>query len=370
MIAKPKSLNYKSYISTLLLFLFSATIVAQEYYEESYADQFAVDQNTRLEIDNRHGNVNINTWSKDSVRIEIDVAISAKNDDRIDRQLDRLDIQIKKSGGYITAKSNFDKDLSIVGEVLQATGDIGRTIMASYSLNIDYEVHAPSYMEMDISNKFGNISLPDLEGELEVVLSHGKLKADRLDNLVSLELSNGDADISFLNETNMDVLYSDIEIDEVTELDLKSSGSEYHLRKIGTLLLNSRNDEIYADQIDTISGDVVSSDISTKSLNETIDLDMKYGTLKLRGIEETLESVDLTCKNGDVDFEFIPTVAFSFDIELVEADEIRLNKSLLDIQQNDQEDETIQLRGVSKNGAGSAKMRLRLEGTDLTIDDY
>lgn len=369
MIKKQKSLNSR-YLYNLLLLLLSLGLSAQETYEERYFDSFEVDKNARLEIDNRHGNVNVNTWSKDSVAIEVNVSLTAKNEERIDRQLDRLNIEINRSGGYITAKSNFDRDLGVVGEVLEATGDIGRTIMSSYSLKIDYEVYAPAYLEMDIKNKFGNISLPDWDGELEIYLSHGKLKGDRLERLVTLELSNGDADITFLNDTEMDVAYSDVEVDEVSELDLKSSGSEFHFHKIGMLILNSRNDEIFADQIDTITGDLISTDISTKSINEKIDLDMKYGNLKLRGINESFESIDLKCDKAEVDLEFIPSATFSFDIELVNADEIRLNKSLLDIQQNDQEDETIQLRGNAHSGAGDAHIRLRLEDTDLTIDDY
>jgi|GEM_PF-2272946 len=370
MIARPKSLNYKRFLTILLVLLCSINLVAQESYEEGYSETFAVQENTRLEIDNRHGDINVTTWSKDSIYIDVNVAIMAKNEERIGKVLDRLQIEIKQSGGFITARSIFDRDLGIVGEVLKATGDIGRTIMASSSLNINYEVYVPTYLEMDIHNRFGNISLPDLNGELEIELSHGKLKADRLENLRSLELSNGDADIAFLTEADLEIIYSDIEIDEVTEIDLNSSGSEYHFRKIGSLILNSRNDEIYAEEIDSISGDVISTEISTKSLGESLDLNMKYGDLRLRGIESSMESIDLKCEHGEVDLEFIPDSLFSFDIELVDADEIRLNKTLLDIQQNDQESTTLQLRGVARNGAGSANVRLRLEDTDLTIDDY
>jgi len=370
MITKLKSLNYKLYLSGFVFLVLSSALIAQETYKESYSEQYAVDENSRLEIENRHGNINVNNWSQDSVRIEINLALTAKNDDRIEKHLDKLDIDIKKSGSYITAKSKFDRDLEIIGEVIKAAGDIGRTILAGNRLEIDYEIYAPVYLEMDITNKFGNISLPDWNGEIEIELSHGKLKADSLTRLVSLDLSNGDADISFLSETDLDVIYSDVEIDEVGELDLKSSGSEYHFRKIGTLMLNSRNDEIYADEIEAITGDVISTEISTKSLHQELDLDMKYGDLKLRGINKSFSSINLKCEKGEVDLEFLPSATFSFDIELVNADEIRLNKSLLDIVENEQESETIQLRGHTKNGAGSAKIRLRLEDSDLTIDDY
>lgn len=60
-----------------------------------------------LTTDNRYGNTTITHWNKNEVSIRVEIEAKAESDDAAQATLDRVQVEIKKSG-----KHCFSRDLS------------------------------------------------------------------------------------------------------------------------------------------------------------------------------------------------------------------------------------------------------------------
>ncbi len=48
-------------------------------------------------------------------------------------------------------------------------------------MEINYMVYVPAHMDVVLNNKFGDIYMDDLDGQVDIELSNGVLKANRLE---------------------------------------------------------------------------------------------------------------------------------------------------------------------------------------------
>ena len=72
-------------------------------------------------------------------------------------------------------------------------------------MHIDYEVHLPVSVPLDVTNSFGNIELPDYTGALSVSSKFGKLTTGSLSNLKDIGVEFGSATIK--NISNIDATF-------------------------------------------------------------------------------------------------------------------------------------------------------------------
>jgi len=76
------------------------------------AKSFTVNSDATLSIDNKYGDINITTWAKNT--IEIDVEITIKGDDvgDVENQLEKIDIEFNDSPNLLEVKTIFKKNKS------------------------------------------------------------------------------------------------------------------------------------------------------------------------------------------------------------------------------------------------------------------
>lgn len=321
-----------------LLSLISFSVQAQFTETREFVKRFKIQADTRIDITNKYGKIELNTWNKDSVVIRFKMEINEKKPDKLAKTLDNLDFDITNSQYYLIVKTQIDNNRSqLESELLKFKETILQT---NGSIRIDLMVWLPDNRELRLENKFGDIIMGDYQGETEMILSNGKLKCGDLSKRSVLNLSFADATINNLPNARISCNYSDIEIRNTGKLKLESKSSTIEILNSSDLNIDSRRDKFsirIADKIDA-SGNF--SKFSISELKGMATMRLSYGSLDLDKVQALFSHIYIEAKSTDLNLYFTPEAKFNFQITETKTD-LKLgrelkeeNKEVLDQKEN------------------------------------
>lgn len=177
----------------LLLLLGSAAFAQKQKYEfakdRSISQTYSASGNDKLTINNQFGKVVVRTWSRNEVKVDIKIEVSSTHQEDAEELFQRIDVDHGKNGSNIYFKTNMEKNKD------QKKSERNNYKNRSNSIHIDYEVSMPAGLDLDLENKFGKTTLPDLQGKVDIDQQFGDLEAGRLSNPRNITVKFGSAAI-------------------------------------------------------------------------------------------------------------------------------------------------------------------------------
>lgn len=311
---------------------------AQFTETREFVKRFKIQPETRIDITNKYGKVELNTWKKDSVVINFRMEINEKKPIKLKQTLDNLDFDISNSQHYLIVKTMVDKNRSqIESEFLKFKETILQT---NGSIRIDLVVWLPEDHELRLENKFGDIIMGDFQGETQIILSNGKLKCGDLPKKASLNLSFADATINNLMNARIVSNYSDIQLRNSGTLRLETKSSTLEILNSSDLSIDSRRDKYrirIADKLDAYGN---FSHFIVSDLKDKANMRLSYGSLDLEKIQTDFSSIYIDSRSTDLNLYFNPEAKFNFQITETKTDlklgrELKVeNKEVLDSKEN------------------------------------
>jgi len=299
-------------LATGCFLLFSTSVNAQFTETREFVKRFKIQAETRIDITNKYGKVELNTWAKDSVVINFRMEINEKKPIKLKQTLDNLDFDISNSQHYLIVKTMVDKNRSqIESEFLKFKETILQT---NGSIRIDLVVWLPDDHELRIENKFGDIVMGDFQGETQIILSNGKLKCGDLPKKASLNLSFADATINNLTNARIVSNYSDIQLRNSGALRLETKSSTLEILNSSDLSIDSRRDKYrirIADKLDAYGN---FSHFMVTELKNKANMRLSYGSLDLEKIQPDFSSIYVDSRSTDLNLYFNPEAKFNFQI--------------------------------------------------------
>jgi len=297
-------------IWAFLLICLSAN--AQFTETREFVKRFKIQPETRIDITNKYGKVELNTWKKDSVVINFRMEINEKKPIKLKQTLDNLDFDISNSQHYLIVKTMVDKNRSqIESEFLKFKETILQT---NGSIRIDLVVWLPEDHELRLENKFGDIIMGDFQGETQIILSNGKLKCGDLPKKSSLNLSFADATINNLVNARIISNYSDIQLRNSGTLRLETKSSTLEILNSSDLSIDSRRDKYrirIANKLDAYGN---FSHFIVSDLKDKASMRLSYGSLDLEKIQTDFSSIYIDSRSTDLNLYFNPEAKFNFQI--------------------------------------------------------
>jgi hypothetical protein len=242
---------------------------------KTYSKSYTVDAGTRLDINNRYGKVTVNTWSKNEFKVDVQIQVTADKANDTKKFIDRISINDSKQGQTVSFKTNIDSQSDLFGSKT-----------SSRKIEINYVIYMPAQNALNITNKYGNVELPDLDGKLVINCAYGDLQAKSLSNPGNqIKVSYGDARIASLKATDLDISY-------------------------GSLVLGS---------VDKLNADVKYSSAKIGRISTSGILNVKYGTgVQISNLDENMKNLSVNSKysniklglNDDEDADFDVTVHY------------------------------------------------------------
>jgi hypothetical protein len=310
-----KNKIYKSCISALLsgaLFLVSLAANAQFVETREFVKRFKIQPETRIDITNKYGKIELNTWDKDSVVIQFKMEINEKKPDKLAKTLANLDFDISNSQHYLIVKTQVDKNRNQVeSELLKFKETLLQT---NGSIRIDLMVWLPDDHELRLENKFGDIIMGDYKGETHIVLSNGKLKTGDLPKRSIMELSFADAMIDDLPNARIISNYSDIEVKNSGTIRLESKSSTIEILNSADLSIDSRRDKFRIRLANKLDATGNFSQFRISELKDKANLHLSYGSLEMEKILNTFSSIYIESRSADINLYFNPEAKFNYEI--------------------------------------------------------
>ena len=303
----------KAFICKYLLTIFLISIYsytdAQVSVDKEEKKIFKVKKNTNIYIENKYGDIVIETWDKDSVYFDISVKVNAQDDGKAFDLLDRISFEGINSGQHLSFKTVFLPHKSKITNFF-------RTVVSADRSNVDinYVVYMPAYNNLTIENKFGDIFLPSFAGELDIMLSHGDLKASSMKQ-ADIEISYGDFNASNIEKGYLESKFGDVDINGTDHLRLDANGSDINIGKVNYLDVNINKGSLFVDNIDNLVGSISIAEVNLGTLMQSLDLDLKYTELTVSKVDPSCKTIRLEQKASDTNID-VKDLSYHLDAEL------------------------------------------------------
>ncbi|MFY0652923.1 MAG: hypothetical protein JXQ96_12850 [Cyclobacteriaceae bacterium] len=295
-----KSLVYRM-IVFCLLGLMSLSALAKNLDSEKkrmIEKSYRVGADHKLDIQNKFGRVHINTSATDRIDVSIEIIARGSNDERAQRILDKIDVDIQDSGKLL----KFETKLN------------GINSKNSETFEINYTVQMPKRNPLKLNNSFGDTYVGDLTGETDIDVSYGDLKAGSITGRSKLKISFGDGEIDRFMSGDVEVKYSDVEFDELGDVRIEDGFSDVSIDKAGNLDITCKYGEFDLGELKSATGYVGYSDFKVDRLHNSIEMETAYsGGFKIDEISKSFKNIDLKGKFGSFKLGFEEGVNATFE---------------------------------------------------------
>ena len=264
---------------TIILFLlaFTSLIVNAQKIEkqETITKEFVVGSNPKIEFENRNDDLKIITWDENKVKYQAFISIKGTKEEDVEMTLDALNnISITELGGNLTINTKFytkylNWQPSLKKDHIRIVLEKGGTVKLN-ELKINYVLTIPKSSNLVLKNKYSNVNLADLNGEINAQIYSGKLVGENISGNLTLNLKYSSAELSSAGNCEFDIYDSKIEIEKIGDLNLKSKYSEINIQNIGSVKMDVYDDKINISHLKSIKGKAKYTTFTLGSFDEGI----------------------------------------------------------------------------------------------------
>jgi hypothetical protein len=300
------------FLIVFALFLSSTTTFGQVTESRQLTKGFKIAKNSIVDISNKYGDISIETWQKDSVKVEIFVQVSDKSRDKLRKKMDGISFELTQTGHYIVINTMVGDTKNILfSELNKFKENIG---ISESQVEINMKLSVPDNLELRVSNKFGNVYIDDYKGDLTIDMSNGKLKANDLLGYVNAKINFGEATINTIDSGTLEIYYGKLNLSSAKKIKITSKTSEITITEVEQLLVNSSRDTYRIRMIDDFETQSSWTDFSITEFKHKSDVRMNYGDLSIENVKASFENIFIDAHSSKISLCFDKKIDINFDI--------------------------------------------------------
>jgi hypothetical protein len=330
---------------------------------------FPINADGTLDITNKYGSVDITAWDKNEVSIKVTITVKTSSQKKAEEVFDRIDIEFENSKSYVSA----------VTEIESNDSWFGWSSWGNAEYQIDYDVKMPRSVHLKCANKYGNTFVTDLNNGAELVIGYGNIRMGSVEGPSNIDLAYSNLDFGDLGDLTLiakyskikgsstqaatiDSKYSNTNIGEVSTLKSESKYDSYIIDVAGKITNNGKYDNWEVNEVTSISSDTKYTTFDIGSLRGDMDIDQKYGSIRV---------AELACTNAEIDIDVEYTGVF-LDTRGCENLEIEYNGEYTDTNFSGDLDDQLNRDGKStwlkaKYGSGGLDIKLNMKYGDIKM---
>jgi len=271
--------------------------------EKKISGRFPADRG-KLVIDNRYGKLDINTWDKNEVTVDITVTAKANSADDAQKILDAISItepHDKSDGIYYK---------TVIGKEKNA--------ITNSEMSIDYVINMPRRLTAEFINKYGDIDISDVSGKLIVDLEYGALKTGAItggDKVI--KLSFGSATIASIETGSIKSSYSKLSIDKAGSIEVSNQFEKTVINTVHDLKIGQKYGDLKIGSVSQLEGNVQYAGLVVDKLLKSVQMKVKYASsTKFEYVGPEVDNVDITSSYSNLYFHFDNDASLSGDVDV------------------------------------------------------
>lgn len=285
-----KSTIYKIVLLLLIPSLTFANKPRGKYEQVKEASRtFRVHDDTTLNIKNKYGNVDIITWNKNSIEIDVKITVSGNNEDKVIDKIKGITIEFDQRNNDVYAATLFKNNKSS----WFSGGFFSWKSNSNFNLEINYTIKMPVQNNLTIHNDYGSIILDKLDGKANINCDYGKIligDLNNIDNRININYTNHSI-IDFINKAKINADYSGFTVEESNTINLYADYSKSHFETVKKINYNCDFGTLNIGKVNTIEGDGDYISIHIKNIVNLADIDTNFGSIKLDGIQAGFQAI-------------------------------------------------------------------------------
>ncbi len=286
----------------VFLFLGGMTkAIAHDEYTRVIKKDFPVNPDANLIISNKFGQVHLNNWEKNIIAFEVKITVEASDERAAAKILDKISVNISGSQSQVEARTEFD----------------GGDLHGKNKVHIDYMVNIPATVNLDLTNKFGDIYINQLEGKAKIDLSYGDMEVNKFNNSDNLiEIKFGTAEVKSIKGAVLTLKYSKMNLDYAGSLRLDSKYSDMNASQVISLTGNFEGGSLTLENSTALDTKTKFSNLQVTRLDKNLNLDIQYGNFEVEQLPPDFNSLTINNKYGTVSVGIAKNASYLLDADL------------------------------------------------------
>ncbi len=327
------------------------------------------DGTTRIE--NRYGKVEVHTWDKQRVRIEVRITVEARSESAAEEEFDRINIQFSHTPSSVSAVTEIESKSS-----WWSWG------WSSSDFRIDYGVYVPPTNTVSVTNRYGDVWVDALQGDLELSVKYGNFTAEGTSGYTTFYVGYGSGNLpragkasgqlayaklraGELEELRLESKYSRIWLDAARRLDIEGRYDNYEIGEVDELIFEGRYSDLEIEQVRRIEAVARYTDFRIETLTGSATFDLQYGNLAIDRIARGFGEVDVRSRYTDVRLQVEPGASYRLEAQCRYAP-LRLPEDI-ELREDHEQPTTREVKGFAGTAGARSIIRAELEYGGLRI---
>ncbi len=318
---------------------------------------FKVNPKDLLSISNKYGNVNFTNHDKSEVSVQVTILAWARSDKEAQKILDRISIE----------QDNDSESINFETQIEESRGGYSSSNREGFEIN--YEVKIPKNLNIDVENKFGSVTIGDLNGKLNLDLKHGNFNAHNLSGMRHvISVSFGNLSINEVGSADVEVAHGSLNIDKSnTDLKIESKHSNVRIDEANSLEIEAKHGNMRIGTVSKITGENSFGGIEIRKVLKSAVLQLKHGNCELEQIAKGFDKIEVENAHGSIELRFDSDAKFQFEAR-TEHGSIRNSMRNTTIQRHEEDTHDKILEGKT-NGGGSGKVRVTNQHGSIRLEE-
>ena len=291
-------------------------------FTKSIVKEFDIARDGTVGVINKYGSIDIRTWDAAKVKIEVTLKADARSEDAANEIFNRITVTFDNSPSVVRATTEIE---SVTG--WKSWFDWGS---GGDQFEINYVVHLPSTVVLELDNKYGDIYVTDMNNRASVNLKYGDMKLGNIMGNVNVSMGYADGSISSTKDLNLDLAYSelylgkagnltfdgkysDLEVGNAGDINATTGYVDVKIQKMGRLTNTGKYDDFMIDDLISIDVNSKYSSFSINHLHDYAEFDMSYGSASIDDVFPGFRSIDINTSYTDVTIDVDDNASFTLD---------------------------------------------------------
>jgi hypothetical protein len=178
----------------------------------NFSKTVSLNDKQKVSIDNKYGSVVVKTWNNASVKVDVQIKSSAKSTSVAQKAIERVQISETINSEHIAFKT-----------IIKSSGASLFSPQEDERLEIHYTVFIPSKQSLAVKMAYGNVVLPNYQGNIELKVSYGNLTGGDLAGQSDIDAQYSTVRLGKLGKTRLDVKYGKLTLTGAQSMQLNTA---------------------------------------------------------------------------------------------------------------------------------------------------
>lgn len=292
---------YKQILCIIILITFPFTLWSKDLSEEVKKEinrSFSIKSGDKLNIDNRFGNITVEHWNRNEVKMQIVIESKADKLKTAEENLERVSVNIGKEGNRVFAVTSMN---------IQNQNNDTR-------VNVNYTLLLPSFLELDLKQEFGNITLPDGHtGNCSLNIKFGNMEGGNIDALLTINSQFSNVTLGSSSSVVLKAQHSGkISLGNVQTLDADIQFSNLKTGNVGFLQLDEKHSDASFGNMDDGKISAQHSKVKIERVQTSLAVNtLSHSNLDVKELSRKFRSFTANASFGGVTIYMNPQSSFT-----------------------------------------------------------